>query len=110
MPTIMFVNPLKPEKLNEYKAFMAEFTGPRKTEYLDLLSRYGLKSAKVHYHKIGNQEFVIVMHEQEPGKEALLANWPGSNHPFDLWFKEQLANLHDFEYAGAPEMILDFKV
>lgn len=110
MATITFVNPLKPGKLNAYKAFMAEFTGPRKVEYLDLLQRYGLTTSKVHYHKIGNQEFVIVAHEQEPGKENLLTHWMESQHPFDLWFKDQLAQLHDFEFAGVPDLILDFKV
>ncbi len=109
MPSVLFVNPLKPGKLNAYKTFVAEFTGPRKEEYLDLLKRYGLKSSKVHYHKIADKEFMIVMHESEPGKQELLAGWVNSTHPFDVWFKGQLANLHDFEYAGMPEMILDFK-
>ncbi len=110
MSSVVFVNPLKPGKLADYKAFMAEFTGPRRTEYIDLLTRYGLKTAKVYYHKIADHEFVIVRHEVEPGKEALLAGWMDSTHPFDLWFKTQLASLHDFEYAGMPEAILDFKV
>jgi len=46
MQTLLFVHPLKPGKLKEYKEFCAEITGPGKREYGDLLKRYGLKKNK----------------------------------------------------------------
>ena len=110
MPALVFVNPLKPGKLDEYKAFMAEFTGPRLGEYVDLLRRYGLKSSKVYYHRVADKEFVIVMHEAEDGARERLSKWNTSAHPFDIWFRTQLAVLHDLEDAGLAEAILDFVV
>lgn len=96
MQTLVYINPLKSGKLNEYKAFAAEITGPRKKEYTDLLKRYGLKTAKVYYHKLGSKEFVIVIHNAEDDATEKLANFPTSDHPHDRWFFEQLKNLHDF--------------
>ncbi len=110
MPSIIFVNPIKPGKLNDAKKFMEVFMGPRKAEYIDLLKRYGLKNAKSYYHKIGTTEFAVVIHEVEAGKEHLVNDWPISTHPFDIWFKEELAKIHDFEYAGVPTQLLDFEV
>jgi hypothetical protein len=108
MPTILFINPLKSGKLNEAKAFIAEFTGPRKLEYIDMLHRYGLKNTKIYYHAIAAQEFAIVTHEIENDDMEKLANWPSSTHPFDVWFKEQGARINDLTYAGQPITLLDF--
>jgi hypothetical protein len=111
MQSILFVNPLKPGKLNEYKDFMSEITGARKQEYKDLLKRYGLKTSKVYYHKLGGQEFTIVTHDIEDYAPERLAAWVSSTHPFDLWFKEQAQKLYDFEsakIAGQPQSLMSF--
>lgn len=96
MQTLVYINPLKPGKLDEYKAFIREFTGPRKKEYVDLLDRYGLISAEVYYHKLENKEFIIVIHDAEDDASERLANFSSSENPFDHWFFTQLSNLHDF--------------
>jgi len=106
MQTLVFVNPLRPGKLKEYKEFAAEITGPRKREYIDLLRRYGLKDAKVYYHKIGGREFVIVIHEAENDATSRLGNFASSTHPFDLWFYDQLQKLHEFEGAETQAELL----
>ena len=108
MKTILFVNPLRPGKLKEYKAFTAEITGPRVKEYTDLLKRYHLKNAEVWTHKLGDVEYVIVRHEIENNVADPLANWASSNHPFDLWFKEKLNNLHDMENVTPPNFLFSF--
>lgn len=111
MKTIVLINQLKPGILNEYKSFMAEITSSRKAEYVDLLKRYGLKTSKVHYHKLGGIEFVVVVHEIEDYAPERLPTWVASTHPFDLWFKEQSQKFYDFESmksAGQPQLVLDF--
>ncbi len=97
MQTVVYINPLKPGKLAAYKAFSAENTGPRKKEYKDLLKRYGLKNAKVYYHKLGHKEFIIVVHDAEMDARERLSHFATSKHPYDRWFLEQLIDLHDFE-------------
>jgi hypothetical protein len=111
MNNILFINPLKPGKLEAYKMFVAEITGPRKAEYSDLLKRYGLKNAKTHYQKFLNTEFVVVEQEIEDYAAERLPHFFTSTHPFDLWFIEQLQDCHDDEIAkaaGQPQVLLDF--
>ncbi len=111
MKTLTYVIPLKPGKLEEYKAFTAENMGPRKKEYADLLKRYGLHFVKVYYHKLGEKEFVIVIHDTEDDAIDRLAHFSTSTHHYDRWFTEQLAKLHDFhdlKDGSLTECLLSF--
>ncbi|MCX7123629.1 MAG: hypothetical protein NTV32_08220 [Gammaproteobacteria bacterium] len=111
MTNITLINPLKPGSLPVFKAFMADITGPRKSEYSDLLKRYGLKNSKVVYHKLAGVEFVVVAHDMEDDAAERLAAWPTSSHPFDVWFKERAQAFYDFELAkvaGQPEVVAVF--
>ena len=111
MKKIVWVNPLKPGKLEAYKAFSATNTGSRKKEYVDLLSRYGLLNVQVYYHKLNDQEFVIVMHDTEDDAMARLAHFNDSKNAYDRWFTEQLNDLHDFTNvtgAGHSELLFTF--
>lgn len=109
MKTLLFVNPLKAGKFSEYKKFVAEITGPRKKEYVDLLKRYHLKTANVWHQKIGDKEYIIVYHEIAGEVKDPLAAWSSSTHPFDVWFKEQLNNLHDMSGITPPEFLFHFE-
>lgn len=96
MQTIVDINPLKPGKLEAYKAFAAEITGPRKKEFAEMLKRYGLKTANAYFHKIRDVDFVVVVHEAEDDARERLKNFASSTHPMEKWFVEQLSELHDF--------------
>lgn len=96
MQTIVDINPLKPGKIEAYKTFTAEITGPRKKEFANLLERYGLKTANAYFHKIGDVDFVIVVHIAEDDARSKLEHFATSTHPMDKWFIEQLNELHDF--------------
>ena len=96
MQTYVDINPLKPGKLEAYKKFSAEITGPRKADFADLLSRYGLKTANSSYHTINDVTFIVVAHTAEDDAHERLKNFGTSKHPMDQWFVEQLTDLHDF--------------
>ena len=95
METLVYINPLKPGKVEAYKAFCAGNNGPRKAECLDLLNRYGLKTAEAYFHKIGDVDFVVVVHIIEDDARERLTHFGTSTHPMDKWFVEQLEELHD---------------
>ena len=95
MQTIVDICPLKPGKLAAYKAFAAEITGPRKKEFADLLKRYGLHTANTYYHKIGDTEFVVVVHVAEPDARKRLQSFGTSQNLMDQWFCKQLEMLID---------------
>ena len=111
MSKLVWVNPLRPGKLAAYKQFCATNAGPKKAEYIDLLKRYGLKDVEVYYHKLGEQEFVMVIHNIEADAMERLAHFAESKNPYDQWFTEQLKALHNFEEvpgAGVSEYLLNF--
>lgn len=104
LQTICDVIPLKPGKLEAYKKFVAEFTGPRKKEYSEMLGRYGLRTVDVFYKKINDVEFVMVVHQADLDAREKLKNFTSANHPMEKWFLEQLTNLHYFEpLNGQPQ-------
>ena len=96
MQTIVDINPLKPGKLQAYKDFIAEYSGPRRQEFIEMLGRYGLRTVDAYYHKIGDVDFVIVVHQADDDARKKLENFSVSSHPTEKWFIEQLNNLHDF--------------
>jgi hypothetical protein len=108
MQHLVYLIPLKTGKLNEYKAFTAQNIGPRQNEYSEMLNRYGLKTVKVYYHKVGNKEFVIVTHDAEDDAAKRLTHFSTSEHPYDRWFVEQLGKLHEFEGETLTEQLFSF--
>lgn len=110
MPTLVYINPLKPGKLEAYKAFCKENTSIGKEKYIEMLKRYGLKNAKAWHHELNGTQFVVVYHDAEENARELLADFMTSSHPYDQWFVEQLKDLHDFEEAGEAKHILNFIV
>jgi hypothetical protein len=110
MKTLVYVNPLKPGKLEAYKAFTTHNTGKGKQEYIDMLNRLGLCDAKVYYHTLGDTDFVIVIHEAEDYALERLSKFTESQHPYDRWFLEQLTELHDLTQAGLSQHIMSFVV
>lgn len=108
MKTLVFINPLKPGKLKEYRAFSAENTGPRQREYIDLFHRYGLKNVKVYHHKLGDREFIIVIHDVEDDAMERLASFSSSKNSYDRWFVEQLEKLHDLSSDPYAEFLFEF--
>lgn len=113
MSELFLANQIRSGKLDAYKELLNDLAGSRKEEYIEFLKRYDLTGSKVHYHKIDDVEFVVARHGLGPNAYARLANWSTSEHPFDVWFRDQLAILHDFEKvdkAGAPQELFSFEV
>lgn len=106
MKTILFINPLKLDKFEEYKNFATEITGPRRAEFIDLLKRYHLKTSEIWHHKLGGVEYVMVRHEVDDNVDDPLKNWSTSTHPFDQWFQQQLNKLHDMEHVIPPDLLV----
>ena len=112
MQTLIRICPLQPGKLGAYKLFIEEFTGPKnKDAYLDMLHRYDLKGATIHYQKLGNEEFLVVTHlvHNLDEAEAKLKSFPQSTNPFDQWFIKKMHEFYDFkrleEFGGAHQLL-----
>ena len=109
MRTLLFATSLEPGKMDSYKKFIAEITGPRKEEYRELLLRYGLKTAKVWYEKLGGRDCVMILHEAEDDALERLKRWSSSTHPFDLWFGEHLSQCYE-KFPEPSHLLFKFDV
>lgn len=107
MKPYLSVAKIRNGKLEAYRKFAAAITGPRKQEYADLLKRYGLKSTIVWIRQIDGKDYAIVYHDVSGNAHELLKGWLSSTHPFDVWFREQLAECYEDNFA-AGEYLFDF--
>ena len=104
MQTIVDIVPLKTGHMEAYQAFLAKLAGPRHAAFVDMLERYGLKTADVYFHTVAGVPFAIVTHLAEDDARIRLEKFASSTHPMEQWFCEQLAALHDFApLNGAPQ-------
>ncbi len=97
MQTVLFAMPIRAGKFEAYKAFTEEITGPKRSEYIAMLKRYGLRTANVWHQQFNDKTYVMVVHNTDDNAMELLANWSSSTHPFDRWFNEQILACYDIE-------------
>ncbi len=107
MQDLLSANFLKPGTLDAYKKFIAEIIGPRNQEYKELLKRYGLGTVKVWHEKVSGKDYVMVVHEAEDDALERLKDWEASNHPFDLWFGEQLNQYYE-KFSDPAHLLFEF--
>ena len=95
--------PLKNGKKDDYKAFIAECMGPKKSEYQDLLKRYGLNNVKTWLHNLNGTDYAMFTHDMDDDAEKRLEGWTSSTHPFDQWFDKNLRDCYDYDgFENAP--------
>jgi len=99
MSAELFIMPLRKGKTNTYKTFLRECLGPRKKDYEDLLSHYGLNSIQIWVSTLANKDYAIFIHDMNDNAKKLLENWATSNHPFDRWFNTFLNECYEIEDA-----------
>jgi hypothetical protein len=115
MNKILKTIPLKPGKLEAYKAFLAKSHGEDKAAYTDFSKRYELKNTLVWYRRFGEQDYAMILHDinDDANPHEILKRWLETDHPYDLAFKKESANYYDFahvEIQVKPELIFSFEV
>ncbi len=94
--------PILPGKADQWKAWVAELTGPRKAEFEASNARHQLTGhhAWLQINPDGSQ-LAIVVHEG-PGEESYLRNVATSDNDFDKWFVSEVADLHGMDLTAPP--------
>jgi hypothetical protein len=101
--------PIQPGQTDAARAFAQECIGPRADAYDASERRIGIPAENWYLlHTQAGDAFVI--HVEGPDLNASLGAFIGSQDPFDLWFKQQLASITGVDLnAGPPsqEMIAE---
>ena len=105
MEQVCLVLPILPGKSEEARAFQAELDGPRKAEYDTSERRIGItKEAWFVAPLAEGEQLVAYMETQDFGKAFQM--FVESREPFDMWFKERLANATGVDLNDPPAMEL----
>ena len=99
--SVAFTAPVLPDKLEAWKEFHEQLDGLRRWDFEDQQRRLGLIRHRVWLQDTPDGHVALVVQEGEDPERAraLLA---ASNHPFDVWFKEQVLELHGLDLSQAP--------
>ena len=93
--------PILQGKLEAWKQWGEEMTGPRQGEFRDVNRRHGLTRHAAWLAETPSGPMVIALHEG-PGGEEFMEKVASSNHEFDQWFKDKIKELHGMDVTQPP--------
>jgi hypothetical protein len=94
--------PIKPGKLEAWKSWCGELTGPRRAEFGDMNQRFGLTTHAAWHQTNPDGTDLAVVVTDGPGASAVLANLASSDHEFDRWFRSQVEDIHPIDLSAPP--------
>ncbi len=107
-----FFNPVVAGKVESWKSYVKEMTGPRNKEYKESRKRVGLTVERVWLQRTPMGDFAVVYWEARDIAK-LFQELMKSDAPFDKWFRDKiLIEVHGMDISKLPPMndvILDFK-
>lgn len=97
-----FAVPIKPDKVETWKAWCGEMTGPRKDDFEDLNRRYGLTTHAAFHEPLpdGNHLAVIVL--DGPGADSFMEKLATSENETDAWFRSSIEDVHPMDFSNIP--------
>ncbi len=100
MECLTWAAPIVPGQLEQWREFIATMKGPRRAEHEASRRRLGMTREVASLMSTPESDFVCLYHESDDLAKCfqLLAE---STEPFDIWFKEQVAEIHGL----TPEML-----
>jgi hypothetical protein len=101
MDPICLVMPLLPGKTAAARAFLKELDGPRKAEFDRSERRIGISKELWYLASLpGGDQLVGYMEAADFGQAV--AQFSASRDPFDLWFKERMADVTGVDLNNLP--------
>ena len=88
------------EKLGAWKSRVEELKGPRKAAFDDMNARLGLTEHEAYLQPTPDGNFLAVVIQEGPGADSFAEKLVSSDHEFDRWFAETVADLHGIDLAG----------
>jgi len=114
MATLASAFPVLPGKEEALRQFTEQMAGPRRSEYQASRRRLGITIERS-YLQHTPQGSIVIVYTEAAHPEQLLERIAASQEPFDLWFKQQLQNIHGVDFTQPPpgpppELIFDQQV
>ena len=97
-----FAVPLAAEKLVAWKNWVESLKGPRKAAFDDMNARLGLTEHAAYLQPAPDGSFLVIVIQDGPGGDSFGERLLSSDHEFDRWFAENVADLHGIDPAAPP--------
>jgi uncharacterized protein YbjT (DUF2867 family) len=92
--------PLAADKLDAWKGWVEELTGPRQAEFDDMNARLGLTEHRAYLQPTPDGNYLAVVFQDGPGADTFAESLASSEHEFDRWFLATIADLHGIDPDG----------
>jgi hypothetical protein len=74
--------------------------GSRKAAFGDMNARLGLTEHGAYLQPTPDGNFLVIVIQEGPRSDSFAENLLSSDHEFDRWFAENVADLHGIDPAG----------
>jgi predicted ester cyclase len=103
---IVSLQPIPPDRFDDWKAFQEQMKGPRHAEFVASRKRLGVTREVqwlIIWPRVGDLRFEVGYYEIED-VVRFGRGLATSQDPFDVWFRERVAYLHGFNWADVGEL------
>jgi hypothetical protein len=113
---IMLAVPVLPGKAEQTKAIAQATMGPRKAEYLaSHTAQLGITKDSWYLQIFPDGSGLLMTYLESPDSVRTLADFSASQHPFELWLKQQVKEISGVDFSqpmpGRPsQLLLDWAV
>jgi len=102
--------PILPGKTDQWRRFVAELAGPRRSEYVASRQRLGVHERSFLQSTPHGDLVIVTLDGADPAGAASQFGAPGD--AFTEWFREQVLEIHGFDVAQPlpgppPEIMID---
>jgi len=105
--------PVLESKMDAWKAWVLECTGPRREDFDRFNERMGLTLHRAWLMQTRQGPLAIVVFDG-PGADTFLQKMATSQEPFDRWFRERVSEYHALDFSrpailSPAELFLDWQ-
>jgi len=94
--------PILPEKLDAWRNWTGELTGPRKADFEASNARHGLTGHHAWLQTSPDGSHLAIVVTDGPGADTYLGSIMQSDDPFDQWFVSTVAEVHGMDTNAPP--------
>lgn len=104
------VLPILPDKVDEWRRFVAELNGSRRKEFVDSRRAIGAHERTFLQHTPMGDMVIVTLEADDPGQA--LSRFANSPEPFAVWFRERVRSIHGVDLAEMtkqpmPDQVVD---
>lgn len=97
----LILAPIEEGKVNDWKNWVEELVGEKKTEFDAMNKRHGITRHSVWLAETPSGTVAAVLHEG-PGADTFMPNIAQSENSFDAWFKKCVEDLNGMDLGAPP--------